>query len=228
MEDDVSNNRDDDQNNDIVLRDKNVEVSLTSDDVQKLRSYEAECFRKIKKYHWYAIQCIGGREKKILAELKQHIINFENKDFENIFVCFKQSILKTTSGRQIKKMVNQFSGYFYIKMEMTKEAYQIVRQTANIIGFLGMIKGKADNHPQVIADKEVEKQIARFSQKPKRLQKEVVVKFKVGDFVEVTGGAFEGYMAKVLAIGKDSVKIAIDLLGHEVESKVSIDDVKEI
>ena len=122
------------------------------------------------KKEWYMISIITGKEKKIIESLKNKIETANMQDlFEEIKVFWIPTIssketIKKAQGKDYKiKEENLYKGYIFIKMEMTDEAWFLVRNTEYITGLIGSSGG--GSKPTPISNKEFEKMVKRQQEK---------------------------------------------------------------
>ncbi len=215
------------KNDDVIKRSTSIVINLSNIVKQDLEVYEKKCIDKLKRARWYAVRCVGGKEKKIMEELCTSIINEEDESFLQIFIPFKEKKIRTRAKRTIKRMTNEISGHIFIKMILNENARNIVRQTPNIIEFIGEIKGDRRTMPLPITEREINTMINKYVGKQHKETK-IEIDFKVGDFVEVIDGPFEGYRVKVQSISSDAIQAEIEMLGRIVDSTIPLNSVKSI
>ena len=124
--------------------------------------------------------------------------------FEEIKVFWIPTIssketIKKAQGKDYKiKEENLYKGYIFIKMEMTDEAWFLVRNTEYITGLIGSSGG--GSKPTPISNKEFEKMVKRQQEKINEFnsieyknpyQEGVVVKIKEGTFKDERGVIIE-------------------------------------
>ena len=166
------------------------------------------------KKEWYMISIITGKEKKIIESLKNKIETANMQDlFEEIKVFWIPTIssketIKKAQGKDYKiKEENLYKGYIFIKMEMTDEAWFLVRNTEYITGLIGSSGG--GSKPTPISNKEFEKMVKRQQEKINEFnsieyknpyQEGVVVKIKEGTFKDERGVIIETNFDNLSAI----------------------------
>jgi transcriptional antiterminator NusG len=102
-----------------------------------------------------------------------------------------------------------FPGYVLVKMDMTDEAYHLIKNTPKVTGFLG-----ADNKPMPISDAEAQRilrQVQEGIERPKPS-----ISFEVGEQVRVSDGPFASFNGVVEEIdeGRARLKVAVSIFGR--------------
>jgi transcriptional antiterminator NusG len=116
-----------------------------------------------------------------------------------------------------------FLGYVLTKVELTNDAYHLIRNTPKVAGFLGSHK-----KPTPISDTEaahVLQQIQEGIERPKPL-----VSFEVGDQVQVSDGPFSSFNATVEEIDdtRSRLKVAVSIFGRPTPVELEFSQVKKI
>ena len=96
-----------------------------------------------KKPNWYAVQVGSGCEMRVKVNLEQRVRTFDVADR-----IFQVQIPKTPTVKVRKDGTRQhseekvFPGYVLIQMIMDDDAWQVVKNTPNVINFVGFEKKK--------------------------------------------------------------------------------------
>ena len=107
---------------------------------------------------------------------------------------------------------------------MSDQAWYVVRNTPGVTGFVG--SHGAGSKPSPLLPEEVDTLLGRLgvpTHAPVDLQA------KVGDYVIITEGAFDGMSGKVTEIDdeKQKVKVTIEMFGRETIAELEFYQVKE-
>ncbi len=107
-----------------------------------------------------------------------------------------------------------FRSYVFVNIDYGKEQ-TIVRQQKNVVNFVYWL-----GNPAIIQEKEIE-EIKQFL--TDFVNVEVIGKsVKVGDFITVKSGVFEGKVAKVTSFkNKKEVRLVIESLGYELVAQLA-------
>ncbi len=101
---------------------------------------------------WYIVHAYSGFEKKVAESIR------EQAQPRAWPICFEEVLVPTEEvvevrrGRKVNAERKFFPGYVLVKMDMTDEAYHLVKNTPKVTGFLG-----ADNKPMPISEAEAQR-----------------------------------------------------------------------
>ena len=86
---------------------------------------------------WYVVHVYSGFEKKIAEQLRQQAAQKGLADkFKDILVPAEQ-VTEVRRGQKINSERKFFPGYVLVKMEMSDDAWHLVKDTPKVTGFLG-------------------------------------------------------------------------------------------
>jgi transcriptional antiterminator NusG len=125
-------------------------------------------------------------------------------------------------GKQVKTEKKFMPGYVLIKMDMTDEAWHLVKSTPRVTGFLG-----SGARPQIVSEREVQ---AIFSQIESSTQDIATVKtYQVGEQVTVIDGPFESFTGLVENVEQDKsrLRVAVLIFGRATPIDLSFTQVKK-
>jgi len=143
--------------------------------------------------------------------------------FEDIQVPTEE-VTEVVRGAKKVRQHRHFPGYVLVKMEMTDEAYHLVKNTPKVTGFLG-----TQNKPQAVSDKEVERILGRVAEvgaaKPRNL-----VHFETGERVKVSDGPFQSFEGVVSEVDEERgrLKVAVMIFGRETPVDLEYGQVEKI
>ena len=168
---------------------------------------------------WYVVTTYSGYENKVQEYLERRVESMGLQELiERVIVPEVEE--KTVDGKIKKKKI--FPGYVLIQMEITDEAWYIVRNTPNVTGFVGSSGGGAKPIP--LMDEEVAGILAQMG------LNEIKVEFEVGDSVEILAGPFKDQIGVVknIDVQREIVEVLIDMFGRETPSEIEITQVKKV
>src|SRR5215467_3804146 len=135
---------------------------------------------------WYAVHSYSNFENKVAESIREQAKQRGLSDlFEEVMVP-KEKVTEVRRGRKFDAERKFFPGYVLVKMDLTDEAYHLIKNTPKVTGFLG-----ADNKPMPIADAEADRilhQVQEGIERPKP-----AVSFEVGEQVRVSDGPFASF-----------------------------------
>src|SRR5882757_1265301 len=99
---------------------------------------------------WYIVHAYSNFENKVAESIREQAKQRGLSDlFEEVMVP-KEKVVEVRRGRKVDAERKFFPGYVLVKMELTDEAFHLIKNTPKVTGFLG-----ADNKPMPISDSEV-------------------------------------------------------------------------
>ena len=115
---------------------------------------------------WYVVHVYSGFEKKIAQAIKEQAVQ---KGLEHLFgevLVPSEEVVEVRRGQKVNAERKFFPGYVLVKMEMTDDAWHLVKDTPKVTGFLG-----ARNKPAPIPESEAQRmlqQVQENVEKPRR------------------------------------------------------------
>src|SRR6201998_4004047 len=135
---------------------------------------------------WYIVHAYSNFEKKVADSIRDQV---KQRHLEPLFDEILVPIEKVTEvrrGRKVDAERKFFPGYVLVKMDLTDEAYHLIKNTPKVTGFLG-----TDNKPMPISDAEAARilhQVQEGIERPKPS-----ISFGVGCQVRGAGGPFQSF-----------------------------------
>jgi transcription termination/antitermination protein NusG len=160
---------------------------------------------------WYIVHAYSNFEQKVAEAIRDQA---QRQGLEHQFVDIQVPTEEVTEIKRNAKKVRQqrhFPGYVLVKMDMTDEAYHLVKNTPKVTGFLGN-----QNKPQAVSEKEIERILGRVAeqgaQKPRQL-----VHYEIGERVRVSDGPFQSFEGMVSEVDEERarLKVAVMIFGRE-------------
>lgn len=152
-------------------------------------------------HKWYVVQVMSTHEKKVRKALE------EQRDLKGVADFIDRVILPTENVSEVKKGQQKvvekrlWPGYLLIKMTLTDDSWQYVKNTAGVIDFLGGDK------PTALSDAEVEEILRDLEDKKQKVTQKH--KFEVGDRVKITDGVFVNFIGTVTDVFHDKGRLSV-------------------
>ena len=87
--------------------------------------------------NWYVVHVYSGFEKKIAQQITEQAAQKGLADqFEAVLVP-SENVIEVKRGRKINSEHKFFPGYVLVKMDLTDDAWHLVKNTPKVTGFLG-------------------------------------------------------------------------------------------
>lgn len=172
---------------------------------------------------WYIVHAYSNFEQKVAEAIRDQAQRqgLEEK-FEDIQVPTEE-VTEVVRGAKKVRQHRHFPGYVLVKMEMTDDAYHLVKNTPKVTGFLG-----ADKKPMPIPDHEAERikgQVADGVDHPKPS-----VSFEVGETVRVSDGPFASFNGVVEEVddARSRLKVAVSIFGRATPVELEFGQVEKV
>ena len=158
---------------------------------------------------WYVLHVYSGFEKKISQQIK------EQAELKGLAEQIGDIIVPTeevTEVRRAQKVNTErkfFPGYILIHMDMSDDAWHLVKDVPKVTGFLGN-----KHKPSPITDAEAER-IMKQQQEGTETRRPAVI-FEIGEQVRVADGPFTSFNGVVEDVDEDKgrVKVMVSIFGR--------------
>ncbi len=176
------------------------------------------------KKQWYVVNTYAGHENRVKEYLERRVETMGLQDFLFSIVVAEEKEIEYKNGKEVEKTKNPFSGYLFVEMIMTDEAWYIVRNTPGVTGFIGSSGGGAKPFP--VAEDEMEAILRRLGMSERKVQ----IDFAVGDRVRILSGAFANSEGTVEELHEDSQTaiVLLILFGRETPTEISYGDLEKV
>ncbi len=167
---------------------------------------------------WYVVNTYSGHENKVKEKLDMRINSMDMQQHIFRVVVPEQKEVEIKDGVKKEKVKKLFPGYVLIEMDMTDEAWYIVRNTPGVTGFIGS-SGKGAK-PTPLMPHEVDKVLNSMGLSRIEIGNEL----QKGDQVKILDGPFKSMYGKVESIDLEnqSLTVLIDLFGQETPVDVNL------
>lgn len=156
-------------------------------------------------HKWYVVQAFTSQEKKVKKAIEEY------RESSGMLGLIDEVMLPTENVMEVKKGEQKvlekriWPGYVLVKMTLTDESWQYIKNTAGVIDFLG------GETPTALSDREVEEILKDLEEKKKKVTQKH--KFDMGDRVKINDGVFINFVGVVSEVfhekGRMSVMVSI-------------------
>ncbi|MGK7874518.1 MAG: transcription termination/antitermination protein NusG [Xenococcaceae cyanobacterium] len=187
---------------------------------------------KPKTARWYAVQVASGCEKRVKTNLEQRIHTLDVADrIIQVQIPQTQTLKIRKDGSRQEGKEKVFPGYILVQMVMEDEAWQVVKNTPNVINFVGAEqkrrygRGRGHVKPMPLSPAEVER-IFKHAQ-----EQEPVVKIdmEVGDKIMVLSGPFKDFEGEVIEVSpeRSKLKALLSMFGRDTPVELEFNQIEK-
>ncbi|HEY9669677.1 MAG TPA: transcription termination/antitermination protein NusG [Coleofasciculaceae cyanobacterium] len=181
---------------------------------------------------WYAVQVASGCEKRVKTNLEQRVQTLDVAD-RIIRVQIPQTptvkIRKDGSRQHSEEKV--FPGYVLVQMVMDDDTWQVVKNTPNVINFVGAEqkrrygRGRGHVKPVPLSPGEVE----RIFKQAQEQEPIVKVDMAVGDKILVLSGPFKDFEGEVIEVSpeRSKLKALLSIFGRDTPVELEFNQVQK-
>ena len=159
--------------------------------------------------HWYIVHAYSNFEHKVAESIREQAAIAGLQDsFEEILVPTEE-VVEMRRGRRVNAERKFFPGYVLVRMDMSDEAYHLVKNTPKVTGFLGQ-----QNRPSPISQNEVDQIVNQVQEGVERPKPSIV--FEIGEQVRVCDGPFATFSGLVEEVDEEKarLKVAVSIFGR--------------
>ena len=172
--------------------------------------------------NWYIVQAYSGFEKKVVEAIKDQLKKHKlSEKLEEILVPTHQ-VTEVKKGKRTKKEKKFFPGYVLIKIDLTKEIYNMIKNLQKVSGFLG----SADK-PTPITDNEIKRILGQVSESADT--QKAGISFEIGEKVKVCDGPFASFNGLIEEIDeeKSRLKVSVSIFGRPTPVDLEFNQVEK-
>ncbi|MEC7732071.1 MAG: transcription termination/antitermination protein NusG [Pseudomonadota bacterium] len=158
---------------------------------------------------WYIVHAYSNFEHKVAESIREQAAIAGLQDsFEEILVPTEE-VVEMRRGRRVNAERKFFPGYVLVRMDMSDQAYHLVKNTPKVTGFLGQ-----QNRPSPISQSEVDQIVNQVQEGVERPKPSVV--FEIGEQVRVCDGPFATFSGLVEEVDEEKarLKVAVSIFGR--------------
>jgi len=158
---------------------------------------------------WYIVHAYSNFEKQVASSIREQAVQRGLADQLEEVLVPTEEVTEMKRGRKTSSERKFFPGYVLVKMEMTDEAYHLIKDTPKVTGFLG-----TEQKPVPISQAEADRilhQVQEGVERPKS-----TISFDIGETVRVSDGPFASFSGMVEEIDEERsrLKVTVSIFGR--------------
>ena len=174
---------------------------------------------------WYIVHAYSNFEKKVAEDIKKRAeAEGLGALFDDVLVP-TEDVVEIRRGRKVNSERKFFPGYVLVKMEMTDNAYHLVKNTPKVTGFLGAAGG---TKPLPVSEREVQNIIGAVEEGVERPKP--TIRFDIGETVKVIDGPFASFDGQVESVDEDAarLRVAVSIFGRPTPVDLEYSQVEKV
>ena len=175
---------------------------------------------------WYIVHAYSNFEKKVAESIREQAKQRGLEElFEQVLVP-TEKVTEIRRGRKVDAERKFFPGYVLVKMNLTDEAFHLIKNTPKVTGFLG-----ADNKPMPISEAEAQRILNTKDEAAAAAPKQKIsVDYEIGDSVKVLDGPFASFngLVEELDFDRSRVKVSVSIFGRATPVELEFEQVERV
>jgi transcriptional antiterminator NusG len=158
---------------------------------------------------WFIVHTYSGFEERVKENLQQRIEALGMREKFGDVRIPKETVIEMKGGKKREVERKFFPGYILIEMEMSDDAWHLVKNTPKVTGFVGTGKKPTPLTPEEVDS--ILNQVVTTQEKPK--PKHV---YEHGEHVRITDGPFTNFTGVVEEVNLDrsTLKVMVTIFGR--------------
>lgn len=178
---------------------------------------------------WYVLRAIGGKEKKVKEYIDAEVRHLGLEHLVSQVLIPTEKVYTIRNGKKVSKERVSYPGYVLVEAAMVDEVPYVLRNTPNVLGFLGETKEESQ---RLIATPVREAEVARILGRVDLMsagEEENEVPFFVGETVKVTDGPFSSFSGIIESVDEERKKltVSVKIFGRKTPMELSFMQVEK-
>ena len=152
---------------------------------------------------WYVLRAVSSKETKVKEYIDAEIKNGRLGDHVSQVLIPTEKVVQVRDGKRIVKERTYLPGYVLVEAALVGETVHILRNTPNVLGFLGGM-----DNPTPLRESEVNRILGKVDEMQEDLV-DVVIPYVEGEAVKVTDGPFSGFSGVIEKVDNEKKKVTV-------------------
>ena len=172
---------------------------------------------------FYVLRAISGKENKVREYLEAELKNTDLGEYVFQVLIPTEKTFTVRNGKKVMKERAYLPGYVLVEAALVGEVAHHLRNTPNVIGFLG-----GSENPVPLRQSEVNRILGTVDELQEGGE-ELSVPYTVGETVKVTVGPFSGFSGLIEEVNseKRKLKVMVKIFGRKTPLELGFMDVEK-
>ena len=172
-------------------------------------------------FRWYVINTYSGHENKVKHNLEHRVHTMGQERNVRQVVVPTEQISEMKDGQKVQTEKRTMPGYVLVQMEMSDDAWNLVKNTPGVTGFVG-----SRNKPIPLSKVEVDRLLHRETAERPRTR----AQFSIGESIKVISGPLADFSGEIAEINEDAakLKVLVSIFGRETPVELNFNQVSKI
>ena len=181
------------------------------------------------KKQWYVVRAIGGKDGKVKEYLENEIRHSHLEEYISQVLIPTEKVYTIRNGKKISKEKVSYPGYVLVEAALVGQIPIIIRNTPNVLGFLGDTKEDSRKmNATPLRPQEVARILGRVDEM-NAMEEENEIPFFVGETVKVTDGPFSSFQGTIESVNNETKKltVSVKIFGRKTPMELSFTQVEK-
>ena len=173
-------------------------------------------------HKWYIVHAYSNFEKKVAESIREQARQHGLDDSFSEILVPTEEVVEIRRGRKVNAERKFFPGYVLVKMDLSDEAYHLIKNTPKVTGFLG-----SGSKPMPVSEKEVQRIVGAIEEGVERPK--TTIRFDIGETVRITDSNFAGFTGQVERVDEDRQRlyVTVSIFGRATPVELEFSQVEK-